>query len=93
MLRSAMRESSSASRTILIQKDEDLAEEDYPTDVAFLDQTRPASSHRHRHHHHHHHPLVNQSAPAILRPLAGQGLNIIDDYLLKTPTASKVSRQ
>ncbi|KAA1067785.1 autophagy- protein 2 [Puccinia graminis f. sp. tritici] len=92
MLRSAMRESSSASRSILIQKDEDLAEEDYPTDVAFLGQTRPASSHRHRHHHHHH-PLVNQSAPAILRPLAGQGLNIIDDYLLKTPTASKVSRQ
>ncbi|KAA1129630.1 autophagy- protein 2 [Puccinia graminis f. sp. tritici] len=92
MLRSAMRESSSASRSILIQKDEDLAEEDYPTDVAFLGQTRPASSHRH-HHHHHHHPLVNQSAPAILRPLAGQGLNIIDDYLLKTPTASKVSRQ
>ncbi|KNE94284.1 hypothetical protein PSTG_12310 [Puccinia striiformis f. sp. tritici PST-78] len=85
MLRSAMREPSSSSRSILIQKDEDLAEEDYPTNVAFLDPKRPASSH-----HHHHHP-VNPSAPAILRSISGQGINIIPDYLLKTPSASKVS--
>jgi len=81
-----MREPSSLPRFILIQKDEDLVEEDYPTDVAFLDQAQPASSH--------HHPLINHSAPAILRSISGQGLNIIDDYLLRTPaSSSKVLRQ
>lgn len=85
MLGSAMREPSSLSRSILIQKDEDLLEEDYPTDVAFLDQAQPAPSH-HQH-------LINHSAPAILRSISGQGLNIIDDYLLRTPASSKVLRQ
>ncbi|WAR64129.1 hypothetical protein PtB15_16B289 [Puccinia triticina] len=87
MLRSAMRESSSSrSRSILIQKDEDLAEEDYPSNVAFLDQKQPTLSH-------HHHHLVAPNTPAILRPLSGQGLNIIDDYLLNVPSPSKASSQ
>ncbi|PLW23851.1 hypothetical protein PCANC_25981 [Puccinia coronata f. sp. avenae] len=82
MLRSAMRELPSSSRSILIQKDVDLVEEDYPTDITFLDQNPSASSRQH-----------HQDAPAILRYLSGQGLSIIDDYLLRPPASSKVLRQ
>lgn len=85
MLRSAMKESSSSSRSILIQRSEDLAEEDYPTDVAYIhDNVLPSRRSE---------QPVEPKSLATIRPLVDGGLSIIDDFLLNKKPPSTVSHQ
>lgn len=69
---SAMEDTSSSRRPVLLDLAEDLVHEDYPTNAEFVQNkpTRPS-----------YHADAMQAPPCIIRSLKQGGLNIIDDFL------------
>ncbi|KAI8460975.1 hypothetical protein BY996DRAFT_6408983 [Phakopsora pachyrhizi] len=73
MLRSAMKERPSNERPIMIERDEDLGEEDYPINLDFVEGNLNKNKNK----------GDRERFPIILKRLSDLDLNIIDDYLVK----------
>ncbi|MBW0479527.1 hypothetical protein O181_019242 [Austropuccinia psidii MF-1] len=86
MLKSAMKETHSSNRSLLMENGEDLAFEDYPSDATFVEGNHGSQASTQ--------PSRAKTDPRIImRWMSNERLNVIDDYLVNLRTLSKTSHQ